>query len=78
VEHRAASELLGVFALDACDDDEIAAIEGHLIDCPECAAEAAQLGQLAGWIGASQAEAPDLPLRERMLAEAFDHDVDGQ
>jgi hypothetical protein len=41
VDHLWASELLGAYALSACNDIEAAALELHLLVCPDCADEAA-------------------------------------
>lgn len=35
--------LLGAYAMDALDDSERDTVERHLISCPACAAEAADL-----------------------------------
>jgi anti-sigma factor RsiW len=70
VDHASAAELLGAYALDACDDVETAAIEAHIAECADCAAEAARLKTVAGWIGASEATTPPEDLRARLLREA--------
>ena len=63
-------ELLGAYALDACEPEEVAAIEAVLARRPDLADEAARLAQVAAWIGAAQAlRAPD-HLRDDMLARA--------
>jgi anti-sigma factor RsiW len=72
VEHATASELVGVFCLDACDADEAAAFEVHLAGCDICAEEANRLRALAGWIGVSEVGvAPGDLLRQRILREAL-------
>lgn len=58
--HDDAVELLGAYALDAVDDDEAAAIELHLRECPRCRAEVAEHRETAALLGASAgADAPD-------------------
>lgn len=55
-----AAELLGAYALDACDPDEMIAIEAVLARRPDLAGEAARLAHAAAWIGATEAVvAPD-------------------
>jgi predicted anti-sigma-YlaC factor YlaD len=75
VDHTAASELLGVYALDACDEPENAGIRAHLGACAACATEAGRLAELSGWLGASDAVSPPEELRSRVLRQSQD---DGQ
>jgi predicted anti-sigma-YlaC factor YlaD len=70
VDHASVSELLGVYALDACDDVETALIEGHLEECDECRDEAERLKNLAGWMGVSEATMPSEHLRSRIIGVA--------
>jgi anti-sigma factor RsiW len=70
VDHAAASELLGVYAMDACEDGETAAIEAHLAKCAECDAEATRLREVVGWIAVSEAATPSEELRSNLLFEA--------
>ena len=51
-------ELLGAYALDACDPDEIAAIDEVLARRPDLARAAAQLSEAASWLGAAEALEP--------------------
>ena len=44
-------ELLGVYALGVCDDDERATVEEHLVTCAECRAEAERLEQVVDAMG---------------------------
>jgi len=67
VDHDGASKLLGVYALDACDEGEAAEVAAHVSTCERCASEAALLGNLAGWLGASEATSPSAELRSRVL-----------
>jgi hypothetical protein len=76
LEHERASELLGVYALDACEDGESADVEAHMATCNPCTAEAARLKDLAGWLGASEAASPSAELRSRVLAETRNRDDD--
>ena len=57
--HRDIQELLGVYALDAVDDDERELVELHLPDCPRCRAEVAEHRDVAAFLGNSTAPAPD-------------------
>jgi len=76
VDHDTACELLGAYALTACDDAEAAAVEGHLHDCADCRAELSAIQQVSswlwatGWLAVSQAATPPQWLRARILQEA--------
>ena len=63
-------ELLGAYALDACEPDEIAAIEAVLARRPDLASEAARLSRAATWIGATEALDPPLALRSNVMGTA--------
>jgi anti-sigma factor RsiW len=76
VDHDGASELLGVYVLDACDEHEAAAVRAHVSTCEPCTSEVAVLGNLAGWLGASEATNPSAELRSRVLDEAHEHNDD--
>ena len=76
MDHDGASELLGVYVLDACDDGEAAAVHAHVSTCELCTRELAVLGKLAGWLGASEATSPSSELRARVLGEARTHKDD--
>jgi GAF domain-containing protein len=69
-DHASVSELLGVYALEGCDEDETTAIEAHISECSDCALEAVRLKQVAGWLGVSQAATPMDDLRRRLLRKA--------
>jgi uncharacterized protein (TIGR03083 family) len=73
-EHRldtaAVEELLGAYALDACELDETEAIEEILAGDPELAREAERLRRAAAWIGATEALEPPSGLRDSILASA--------
>lgn len=68
--HAGVTELLGAWALDACEGGEAATVEAHLDDCAGCAAEAQRLRAAAGWVGVERVAAPPARLRGSMLAEA--------
>ena len=51
MNHEQASELLGAWALHACDEGEGALVEAHLASCDECASEADRLRTAAAWLG---------------------------
>jgi anti-sigma factor RsiW len=74
VDHDRASELLGVYVLDACDDGEAAEVRAHVSTCERCTSEMATLGNVAGWLGASEATNPSAELRSRVLDEAEHND----
>ena len=76
MDHDGASGLLGVFVLDACEDGEAAEVRAHVVTCEPCAVEAARLGELAGWLGASEATSPSDELRSRVLGKAAKKDDD--
>lgn len=51
LDHRRFQELLGVFALHALDDDERAAVERHLEECPRCRQEVDAHREIAAALG---------------------------
>jgi len=73
VDHDSASELLGVYVLDACDESEAADVRAHVSTCEWCTREAAVLADLAGWLGASEATSPSAELRSRVLDRGQEH-----
>jgi anti-sigma factor RsiW len=74
VDHDSASELLGVYVLDACDESEAAAVKAHVSTCEACTQEVATFANLAGWLGASEATSPSAELRARVLDEGQNHE----
>jgi uncharacterized protein (TIGR03083 family) len=62
--------LLGAYALDACEPDEVAAIDAVLARRPDLAADADQLARAAAWIGAAHAARAPERLRSTTLAAA--------
>ncbi|HEY8215585.1 MAG TPA: maleylpyruvate isomerase family mycothiol-dependent enzyme [Acidimicrobiia bacterium] len=69
-DKTAIEELLGAYALDAIDPDEIVEIEAALARDPELAREAARLVRTAAWLGASEAIAAPATMRADVLARA--------
>jgi len=63
-------ELLGAYALDACEPAEVEAIEAVLARRPDLADDAARLAQVAAWIGAASALRAPGHLRDETLARA--------
>jgi len=59
MNHVEIQELLGAFAIDAVDADEVAEIEAHLVTCPRCRAEVAELREVAAMLGHAGGDAPD-------------------
>ncbi|HEY7136005.1 MAG TPA: maleylpyruvate isomerase family mycothiol-dependent enzyme [Acidimicrobiia bacterium] len=70
MDDATARELLGAYALDACDDGEAAAVEAFLERDGEAAGEALRLRETAAWLGATAALAPAPGLRETLLGRA--------
>jgi len=60
-------ELLGAYALDACDPAETAAVEAVLARRPDLASEAARLSRAAAWIGVTDSLEPPSSLRGNVL-----------
>jgi hypothetical protein len=56
--HTEIQELLGVFALDALEDDEAEAVRRHLEDCPRCRTEVAEHREVAAFLAYAGAPAP--------------------
>ncbi len=61
-------DLVGAYALDACEPDEAAALDVYIGEHADVAAEAERLRNVAAWLGAAGALEPPSPLRERLLA----------
>ena len=57
--HEELQELLGAYAIDAVDPDEVALVDAHLAECPRCRAEVADLREVAALLGQSGADAPE-------------------
>lgn len=63
-------DLLGAYALDACEPDEIAAIETFLAAHPETLAVVERLREAAVWLGASSASVPPVAIRANVVDAA--------
>jgi uncharacterized protein (TIGR03083 family) len=63
-------ELLGAYALDALEPDELAAVEVVLARRADLAAEAARLSSVAAWLGATEATEPPGRMRDGVLDAA--------
>ncbi len=63
-------ELLGAYALDALDDDEVVAMEALISSDPEAAEELHRLRSAAAWIGATEALQPPRDLRRHLFEAA--------
>jgi uncharacterized protein (TIGR03083 family) len=61
-------QLLGAYALDACDRAETAAVQAVLARRPDLAAEAARLANAAAWIGATEGLEPPRALRAAVMS----------
>ena len=59
MSHEEASELLGVYALDAVDGEELRELESHLAECPRCRSELDSLHEVAAAMGNSVEPLPD-------------------
>ena len=65
-------DLVGAFALDACEPDEVDAMERYIGTHREAAVEVERLREIAMGIGAAGALRPPVALRERMVLAAGD------
>jgi len=63
-------DLVGAYALDACEPGEVEAIERYVAAHAEAAAEVERLREVAAGIGAAGASRPPVALRERLLHTA--------
>jgi uncharacterized protein (TIGR03083 family) len=66
-----AEELLGAYALDALEPDELAAMEAVLARRPDLAREADQLSSVAAWLGATEATEPPGTMRDGVVEAAL-------
>jgi anti-sigma-K factor RskA len=60
--------LVGAYAVDAVDDEERAAFERHLAECPECRAEVASLQEAASHLSLTTATPAPEAMRANVLA----------
>jgi uncharacterized protein (TIGR03083 family) len=65
-------DLVGAYALDACEPDEVDAMERYVARHRDSAAEVERLREVAAGIGAAGASSPPGTLRERLLHAADD------
>ena len=65
-------DLVGAYALDACEPDEAAAIDAFIAENADAADEAERLRGAAAWLGAVGALNPPVALRDRLLAAMAD------
>jgi uncharacterized protein (TIGR03083 family) len=63
-------ELLGAYALDACEPGEVELVEATLARRPDLAREAEMLTRVAAWLGAAQGMEAPVSLRADVLARA--------
>jgi uncharacterized protein (TIGR03083 family) len=70
MDDGATRDLLGAYAVDACDDAEIAAVEELLVHDTDARREADELRNVASLLGATQALAPSPGLRDALLSRA--------
>ncbi|MFD3516488.1 anti-sigma factor domain-containing protein [Streptomyces sp. NPDC058657] len=59
--------LTGAYALHALPDDERAAFERHLVDCPSCAQEVGELASTAARLGRAMTETPPGRMKDEVL-----------
>jgi anti-sigma-K factor RskA len=60
--------LVGAYAVDAIDEQERAAFERHLAECPECRAEVASLAEAGAQLALVSETAPPPAMRDAVLA----------
>ena len=65
-------DMVGAYALDACEPDEVEAMERYMADHRESAIEVELLREVAAGLGAAGASSPPGALRERLLHAAAD------
>jgi anti-sigma-K factor RskA len=68
VTHDEIQSLLGAYALDAVEPEELSAVEEHIADCPRCQAEVAAHREIAGLLGNVGGSAPE-GVWERLAAD---------
>jgi uncharacterized protein (TIGR03083 family) len=68
--HTEVNELLGAWALDACEDDEADTVESHLAVCDECSDQARRLRSAVSWLGVDRVAPAPTALREPALNAA--------
>jgi uncharacterized protein (TIGR03083 family) len=68
-------DLIGAYALDACEPDEVEAVDGYIARNPEAAREVERLREAAAAIGSAGALRPPLALRDRLLTAVSEQTV---
>ena len=63
-------DVIGAYALDACEPDEVRAIDGYVLTHPEAAAEVERLREAAAALGSIGALEPPNDLRDRLVRVA--------
>src|SRR4051794_36467036 len=58
MNHEQVQALLGAYAIDAVDADEVVAVEAHLEECSRCHAELAEMREVAAFLAHSGGDAP--------------------
>jgi anti-sigma factor RsiW len=74
MSHDDLQSLLGAYALDALDPEEVAAVEKHLAECPRCQAEVAAHRDTAAALATAGGEAP-AGVWDRIAAELGQEDA---
>ena len=67
MDHDEASELLGAFVLDSCNENETKRLRVHLTTCVQCRDEIDRLDAVVGLIGASELEEAPAHLRDAVV-----------
>jgi hypothetical protein len=70
LNHESFEDLVGAYALDACDEEEMAAVEAYVAEHPDAAAQVEQLRAAAAWLGAGGPLVPPPSLRSSLLERA--------
>jgi uncharacterized protein (TIGR03083 family) len=70
LNHEHFEDLVGAYALDACDEDETAALDVYVAEHPDAYAEVERLRGAAAWLGASGLLVPPPDLRTSVLGRA--------
>lgn len=63
-------DLTGAYAADALSREDRERFRRHIVDCPDCAHEAARQQEAASWLALAVTRTPPPELKEHVLAEA--------
>src|SRR5437763_7384334 len=66
-------DMIGAYALDACEPGEVEAIDAYLAHHPEAAAEVERLREAAAALGSVGALRPPGALRDRLMTAVSEH-----